>query len=58
MIRFYRRNDYEGTVDGYIIETGLGFIMTVDYNRFREVLRAKKVRKERQERINKNQQQQ
>ncbi len=50
MLRFYRKNDYQGVVDGYIIETGLGFIMTVDYNRIREILQAKKVRKEREAR--------
>jgi hypothetical protein len=38
LVRFYRKNEYEGTVDGYIIETGLGFIMTVDYNKFSEIL--------------------
>jgi hypothetical protein len=61
MLRFYRKNDYQGVVDGYIIETGLGFIMTVDYNRFREIIHAKRIRKEREERqkarelgINKN----
>lgn len=58
MIRFYRKNDYEGTVDGYIIETGLGFIMTVDYNRLSEILHARKTRKQSQERVNQNQQQQ
>jgi hypothetical protein len=50
LLRFYRKNDYEGVLDGYIIETGLGFIMTVDYNRIREILHAKKVRKEREAR--------
>jgi hypothetical protein len=47
-LRFYRRNDYQGVVDGYIIETGLGFIITVDYNRIREILHAKRIRKERE----------
>ena len=42
MIRFYRKNKYEGVVDGYIIETGLSFIITVDYNRFSELLRKRK----------------
>jgi hypothetical protein len=37
-------------VDGYIIETGLGFIITVDYNRIREILHAKRIRKEREAR--------
>jgi hypothetical protein len=50
MLRFYRRNEYQGMVDGYIIESGLGFSMTVDYNRIREILAAKKVRREREER--------
>jgi hypothetical protein len=47
MLRFYRKNDYEGVLDGYVIETGLGFIISVDYNRFREVLMGKKKRAER-----------
>jgi hypothetical protein len=42
MIRLYRKNEYEGVVDGYIIETGLSFIISVDYNRFRELLRKRK----------------
>ncbi|RYY41368.1 MAG: translocation/assembly module TamB [Chitinophagaceae bacterium] len=46
MLRFYRRNDYEGFVDGYVIETGLGFVISVDYNRFREVLKGRRVRRE------------
>jgi translocation and assembly module TamB len=44
LIRFFRRNQYEGVVDGYIIENGLSFILSVDYNRFREVLKRKKQR--------------
>lgn len=44
LIRFYRKNDYEGVVDGYIIETGVSFILTVDYNKFGEILRRKKQR--------------
>ncbi len=45
MIRFYRKNEYEGIVDGYIIETGLSFIISVDYNRFAELLRKRKNQK-------------
>jgi hypothetical protein len=44
VLRVYRRNQYEGVVDGYIIETGVGFIMSVDYNRFTEILHRKKQR--------------
>ncbi|HVE60218.1 MAG TPA: translocation/assembly module TamB domain-containing protein, partial [Chitinophagaceae bacterium] len=49
MLRFYRKNEYEGLVDGYVIETGLGFILTVDYNRFREIFQSKEKRKEKRE---------
>lgn len=42
MLRGYRRNEYQGVVEGYIIETGLSFIITVDYNRFMEIFRRKK----------------
>jgi hypothetical protein len=42
MLRFYRKNEYVGVVDGYIIETGLGFILNVDYNKFSEILHRKK----------------
>ncbi|HYC30060.1 MAG TPA: translocation/assembly module TamB domain-containing protein, partial [Chitinophagaceae bacterium] len=44
LLRFYRSNEYEGVVGGYIIETGLSFILSVDYNRFREILRKRKPR--------------
>jgi len=51
MLRFYRKNDYEGIVDGYVVETGLGFIITVDYNKFKQIFtNRKKKREERQAR--------
>ncbi|TCJ17739.1 hypothetical protein EPD60_06005 [Flaviaesturariibacter flavus] len=46
MLRFYRRNDYEGIVDGYVIETGLTFTLQVDYNRLREIFQSRKTRRE------------
>jgi hypothetical protein len=42
MLRFYRKNEYVGIVDGYIIETGLSFLIAVDYNKFSEILRRRK----------------
>lgn len=42
MLRFYRRNENEGIVDGYVIETGLSFIISVDYNHFIELLRKRR----------------
>ncbi|MFL5742906.1 MAG: translocation/assembly module TamB domain-containing protein [Flavisolibacter sp.] len=44
MLRFYRQNEYEGVVDGLIIETGLSFALTVDYNKFSQVIHRKKQR--------------
>lgn len=47
MLRAYRKNEYEGVVDGYVIETGLSFIVTMDYNRFKEIFRKRKPRGQR-----------
>ena len=44
MLRFYRQNEYQGIVDGYIIETGVSFIFSVDYERFMQILRRKRNR--------------
>lgn len=44
-LRFYRRNQNEGIVEGQIIETGLGFTLVVDYNKFREIFQKKRDRK-------------
>jgi hypothetical protein len=37
MLRAYRKNEYQGVVEGYLIETGVGFIITLDYKNFREI---------------------
>ncbi|HYF33590.1 MAG TPA: translocation/assembly module TamB domain-containing protein [Chitinophagaceae bacterium] len=44
MLRGYRKNEYQGVVEGYVIETGLSFIITVDYNKFAEIFRRKKMK--------------
>jgi hypothetical protein len=44
MLRGYRKNQYEAQVDGYFIETGMVFSVTMDYNRFRELLQKRKRR--------------
>jgi len=38
-LRAYRRNQNQGVIEGQIIETGLGFALVVDYNKFREIFR-------------------
>ncbi len=45
MLRGYRKNDYEAIVEGFVIETGLKFIMTVDYNKFKEIFENRKERR-------------
>jgi hypothetical protein len=42
VLRGYRKNVYQGVVEGYIIETGLSFIITVDFEKFSELLHRKK----------------
>ena len=37
MLRAYRKNEYQVALQGQIIETGLGFIITLDYNQFKEI---------------------
>ncbi|MBD2756920.1 translocation/assembly module TamB domain-containing protein [Spirosoma validum] len=39
VLRAYRRNDYQAVLDGYIIETGVGFVITLDYNTLSDILR-------------------
>ena len=46
MIRAYRRNEFV-VVQGQIIETGLGFSVTYEYNRFMELFR-KRSRRDKQ----------
>ncbi|KQC00567.1 translocation/assembly module TamB domain-containing protein [Pedobacter sp. Hv1] len=36
-LRAYRRNQNESVIEGEIVETGLGFTLVVDYNKFREI---------------------
>ena len=46
MLRAYRKNDYQVALQGQIIETGLGFIITLDYDRFREIFERSKKNRE------------
>ncbi|HEX6914084.1 MAG TPA: translocation/assembly module TamB domain-containing protein, partial [Chitinophagaceae bacterium] len=42
MLRAYRKNVYEVLVEGQVVETGLRFILTMDYNKFRELFHRKR----------------
>jgi translocation and assembly module TamB len=46
MIRIYRRNEMEDILQGYVVQTGTNFIVTLDYNRFRNIFRNRKQNKE------------
>jgi translocation and assembly module TamB len=54
MLRAYRRNEYEGVIQGYIIETGIGFSINVDFNKFSEIFNRKKANIEGLEEANKH----
>jgi hypothetical protein len=42
LLRAYRQNKYDGVVEGQVIETGLRFVFTLDYDRFWELFQSKK----------------
>lgn len=47
MIRAYSKNKFEVILDGYIVETGLSFIVSMDYEKFKELFSHKKKNKRR-----------
>ena len=42
MLRAYRKNQFEVVLDGYVVETGIGFVVTLDYDKFKELFTKKK----------------
>ncbi|MFD2941299.1 translocation/assembly module TamB domain-containing protein [Flavobacterium notoginsengisoli] len=58
MVRAYRKNQYQVAVEGQVIETGVAFVITMSYNKFRELfhrteeekelIREEKIRKEKE----------
>jgi translocation and assembly module TamB len=45
-VRFFRRDEETGELDGNVISTGASFILQVDYNRFRQVLMSRRKRQQ------------
>lgn len=37
LLRAYRKNVTDAVIEGYVIETGIGFIISMDYNKFKEL---------------------
>ncbi|EJL60281.1 translocation/assembly module TamB domain-containing protein [Flavobacterium sp. CF136] len=60
MVRAYRKNEYQVAVEGQVVETGVAFIITMSYNKFRELfhrsaeekemIKEEKLRKEKKKR--------
>ncbi len=58
MVRAYRKNQYQVAVEGQVVETGVAFVITMSYNKFRELfhrtekekelIKEEKLRKEKQ----------
>ncbi|PJJ09257.1 LOW QUALITY PROTEIN: uncharacterized protein DUF490 [Flavobacterium sp. 1] len=56
MVRAYRKNEYQVAVEGQVIETGVAFVITMSYNKFKElfhrseaekqIIKEEKIRKE------------
>ncbi|MBZ4041334.1 translocation/assembly module TamB domain-containing protein [Flavobacterium hibisci] len=55
MLRAYRKNEYQVAVEGQVVETGIAFIITMSYNKFRELFHRSAKEKEiiQEERIRK-----
>ncbi len=45
MLRAYRKDEYQVALQGQIVETGVGFIITLDYDKFREIFQKTKKEK-------------
>lgn len=37
MVRAYRKNQFQTVLEGYVVETGVSFVVTMDYDAFREI---------------------
>jgi len=46
MLRAYRKNEYQVAVEGQVVETGVAFIITMSYNKFRELFHRSAAEKE------------
>lgn len=52
MLRAYRKDQYESVVEGQVVETGLSFILTFDYNVFYELFNTKTKEKKKKKTYN------
>ncbi|ROI00762.1 translocation/assembly module TamB domain-containing protein [Chryseobacterium daecheongense] len=52
MLRAYRKNEYQVALQGQIVETGVGFIITLDYDKFREIFQKSRKNKVKENKTN------
>jgi hypothetical protein len=48
MVRIYRKNELEDIIEGYVVETGVSFIVTVEYNKFKSLFVKRKKEKDKE----------
>jgi hypothetical protein len=46
VVRAYRKDQYESIVEGQVVETGVSFILTLDYNQFSDLFKNRKTVKQ------------
>jgi hypothetical protein len=46
MMRVYQKNQYEGVVEGQVVETGATFILNFDYNKLKELFMSRKQKRQ------------
>ena len=49
VLRAYRKNEYQIALHGQVIETGIGFVITLDYDKFKEIFQKQRRPKTNQE---------
>lgn len=46
LLKAYRKDEYQVALQGQVVETGAGFVITIDYNKFREIINRRKSNRE------------
>ncbi|WP_040298714.1 translocation/assembly module TamB domain-containing protein [Arcticibacter svalbardensis] len=54
ILRAYQKNQYQVALQGQVIETGVGFVISMDYNQFKEIFGAKTREEKRRQRARKS----
>lgn len=53
-VRAYRKNKYQVALQGQVVETGVAFIITIDYNKFKELFHGSKERNNKNVKLSKD----